>query len=121
MRFRDTSFLKSDIKVQQLNTRLECKLSYKNWNHNNVEDNFSSFQRIFESVLAEFAPLKTSKSKNKITKPQWFNEEIAKAISKRNRLHRAWSKNKSNTKARERFVAARKKCELAVRQSKKLM
>ncbi len=89
MRSRDTSFLKSDIKVQQLNTRLEGELPDMNWIHSSVEDNFSSFQKIFESVLAEFPPFKTSKSKNKNTKPRWFDQEIAKAINNRNRLHRA--------------------------------
>ncbi len=72
-------------------------------------------------MLTDFAPFKTSKMKSKNKKPQWFNREIAKAINKRNRLHRAWCKNKSNVKARERFVTARKKCELAIRQSKKLL
>ena len=39
-------------------------------------------------------------------------------ISKRNRLHKAWSKNKNNVGARFRFESARSKVEIEIKNIK---
>ena len=81
-------------------------------NTSSVNDLFEDFQSRYDDILNRYAPLRTSKTKKRNVDCSWLSNHIKNLISKRNRLHKAWSKNKNNVRARFRFESVRRQVEI---------
>ena len=94
--YRDTTFLKSKTQIENFNFALmhELQKIKRFENTFSVNDLFHDFQSRYDFKLNKYAPLRISKTKKRNVDCPWICNHIKNLISKRNRLHRAGSKNK---------------------------
>ena len=117
--YRDTTFLKSKTQIEKFNFALMHELQKINWfeNTSSINDLFEDYQSRYDLILNKYAPLRISKTTKQNVECPWMCNHIKNLISKRNRLHRAWSRNKNNVRARFRFESARSKVEIEIKKS----
>ena len=108
--YRDTSLIKNDEQVQQLNTELEKQLQSFNPQQHISNESFAEFEEKFSRVFHKFA-LIVIRNVSKNNKTKWYSNTLKNLISKRNRFYRAWSLNLSNPLALQRYKIQRLKVE----------
>ena len=71
-----------------------------------VKDLFENLQSEDDYILNKYAPLRISKTKKLNLDYPWLCNHIKNLITKCNRLHTIWLKNKNNVRAKFRFESA---------------
>ena len=73
---------------------------------------------MFSRVFHKFAPKVIRNVSKNNNKPKWFSNTLKNLISKRNRLHRTWNLNLSNSLALQRYTIQRLKVEKELKRAK---
>ena len=89
-KYRDTSFLKCNIRIQEFSHQF-CTEIQSLWElvNGDIESSYEFFENTFLKTFNKFAPIRTG-NVNRIKKIPWLSNSIKNLKTKRNKAHRQW-------------------------------